>query len=178
MERLVEGLYDRPQREVSDYFEELIRRFEPLLRHAWRRGAFATEYNEYAQDVFLTLFGSLPRLRSPKAFPGYFRRVALSVAADHARKDKGLPLNDPKVEDVVNRFDDVLFTPMFVRSYLEHLPAREKEVLTLKYLQDYSIPEIAEQLGLTVGATRSIKSRGLKRLRDILIGDTQALEKK
>jgi RNA polymerase sigma-70 factor (ECF subfamily) len=176
------GLRNGPPLEVSDYFEELTSRFEPLLRRSWRQGAFGSEYIEYVQDVFLILYRRLPQLRSPKAFPGYFRKVALSVAADHARKAKAkalLPVSTTEeIENAVDRMDEALFTAIFVRSYLEHLPHPEKIVLTLKYVEGLPINEIARELGQTPRAVRSVKARGLRRLRDILLSEAQSLEKK
>jgi len=172
VEQLVSGLRDKSQDELSDYFAEIIRRFEPLLRRSWRRSAFSTEYPEYAQDVFLSLFRCLPYLRCAKAFPGYFRRVALSVAADHARKSTQLHVRSAMdVENLVSRVDESLFTAIFIRSYLEHLPTREKKVLNSLYLEGHEAGEIAKEMGLTVGAVHSIKARGIKRLREILNSD-------
>jgi RNA polymerase sigma-70 factor (ECF subfamily) len=176
VEELVSGLDRKSRDEVSDCFTEIIRRFEPLLRRSWRRWAFSTEYPEYAQDVFLSLFRCLPHLRTPKAFPGYFRRVALSVAADHARKSIQLHVRSAaEIENIVSQVDESLFTPIFIRSYLEHLPTREKKVLTLLYLGGHKTNEIAKEMGLTVGAVYAIKARGIKRLREILGSDKKTL---
>lgn len=177
VEQLVSGLSEKSRDEASDYFAELVRRFEPLLRHAWHRGAFSTEYGEYAQDVFVSLFRFLPHLRSPKAFPGYFRRIALSVAADHARKDTRLQEREAsEVEDKVGGLDESLFMPIFIRSYLEHLPHREKNVIALCYLEEQNIGDIAREMGLTYNAVNSIKTRGIKRLRELLLSDTKTLD--
>lgn len=176
VKQLVSGLHERSRDEMSDYFTEIIRRFEPLLRRSWRRWAFSTEYPEYAQDVFLSLFRYLPYLRSPEAFPGYFRRVALSVAADHARKSTQLHMwNGAELENVVSKVDESLFTPIFIRSYLEHLPARERKVLTSLYLEGHEIREIAKEMELTTAAVQAIKARGIKRLREILGCDRKTL---
>lgn len=178
VEQLVSGLSkEMPDGESSDYCEELIHRFEPLLRHAWHRGAFSTEYQEYVQDVFLSLFRWLPQLRSPKAFPGYFRRIALSVAAAHARKSAQSQAGTTvEIENKIYELDEALSTPIFIKSYLDRLPFQEKTVLTLIYLNDFKINEIAEAVNLTPAEVRSLKHRGLKRLREILVKDTKALK--
>lgn len=177
VEELVAGLNERSGDEASDYFTELVRRFEPLLRHAWHRKAFSTEYRDYAQDVFLSLYRFLPQLRSPKAFPGYFRRIALSVAADHARKDtRERGLAAPEIEEEVGRFDESLVAPIFIRSYLEHLPHREKNVISLCYLKEQKIGDIARELGISYNAVNSIKTRGIKRLRELILSDAKTLD--
>jgi len=187
VEQLVSGLNEKtPDDEASDcreglmhrsdYCEELITRFEPLLRHAWRRGAFATEYQEYVQDVFLSLFRWLPQLRSPQAFPGFFRRIALSVAAEHARKStRAQKRKDQEIDDQIYQLDETISIPIFIKSYLERLPHRERTVLTLNYLNDFDINEIARTMNLTDSEVRSLKHRGIKRLRDMLRIDTEIL---
>lgn len=181
VEQLVSGLSDRrdrPPDEASDYCEEIIHRFEPLLRHAWHRGAFDIEYPEYVQDVFLSLFRWLPHLRSPKAFPGYFRRVALSVAAAHARKAEHSPFTGTpyEIEDQVYRLDEALSTPIYIKTYLDRLPPREKQVITQLYLNDLSINEIAEGMNITDAEVRSLKHRALRKLREILCSDTKIIK--
>jgi DNA-directed RNA polymerase specialized sigma24 family protein len=74
----------------SEQVQELIHRFEPVLRTAWRHGGFELEYEDYVQEVFLNLFGALPGSREPEAFPGFFRRIALSTAAGLARAQRAL----------------------------------------------------------------------------------------
>lgn len=176
VEQLVSGLSKKPPDEASAYCEELIHRFEPLLRRAWHKGAFSTEYSEYVQDVFLSLFRWLPQLRSPKAFPGYLRRIALSVAATHARQSaRSQARTTEKVEEQVYQLDEAIFTPIFIKSYLEHLPVRERTVLTLKYLLDCDVSEIADKMNLTDAEVRSLKHRALKRLREKLREDTKIL---
>jgi len=176
VEELVSGLDRKSRDEVSDCFTEIIRRFEPLLRRSWRRWAFSTEYHEYVQDVFLSLFRYLPHLQTPKAFPGYFRRIALSVAADHARKSiQRRERNAAEIENIVSRVDESLLTPIFIRSYLEHLPTREKKVLTLLYLEELETHEVAKEMGLTVSAVYATKARGIKRLRELLGSDKKNL---
>ena len=178
VEQLVSQLRASSKADSSLYCKELIRRFEPLLRWAWRRGAFTAEYQDFVQDVFLRLFRGLPHLLNPKAFPGYFRQVALSVAADHSRKQFATPTDSAgNIEEVVENFDEQILTRVFIRSYLEHLPPREREVIELDFLQELSVKEIGERLGFTPGGVRSIKSRALRRLRNLLTADAKALEK-
>jgi RNA polymerase sigma factor (sigma-70 family) len=127
--------------------------------------------------VFLSLFRWLPNLRSTQAFPGYLRRIALSVAAAHAR-DSARPKNQStqKIEEQVYRLDEAISTPIFIKSYLERLPPREKTVITLWYLNGLKVNEIAEMLKITPAGVSSIKRRGMNRLREMLYSDTETLK--
>lgn len=168
----------RSELEASIYVEEIIRRFEPLLRRAWIRVSFAIEYQDFLQDVFVRLFKGLPGLIEPKAFPGYFRRVAMSVAIDYSEKYyamRKLQRTD-KIESLITRIDDEILASIFVQSYLEHLPVRDKEILYLEFIENRTQREIAAQMGLKPGALRMARSRALNRLRQLLLEQAKVLE--
>lgn len=57
---------------------------------------------------------------------------------------------------------------MKILKAVDQLNARDKEVVMLHCLGDLTIEGLAERLGLTVPATRVIKTRALARLRDML----------
>jgi len=52
-----------------------------------------------------------------------------------------------------------------VTSQLAALPERERAALVLRYVDDLSVPDVAEALGLTVHAAESLLARGRARLR-------------
>ncbi|HVG09854.1 MAG TPA: sigma-70 family RNA polymerase sigma factor [Thermoanaerobaculia bacterium] len=178
VEHLVAGLLRAGPQEASTYAAEIIQRFEPALRHAWRQGAFDLEYQDFVQDVFVRLFGSLRSLRNPKAFPGFLYQVARSVAASHARRSTG---SKPEPLDLAlglpDRFDERLLAGIFVRSYLEELPPREQEVAKMAFLEERTSEDIALELKLTPGAVRATKARAASRLRKILFKEAEALER-
>jgi len=177
-EELILRLQGSPMEEASLYCEELILRFEPLLRHAWHKGGGGGEYQDFVQDVFVRLFSGLHQLRNPKAFPGYFRSVALNVAAHHWRQHwSALKKSQGDVEKLVAHADESLLTRIVVRSNLERLPAREQEVIRLYFLEDLTTDEIANLLRIEAGAVRATKSRALKKLRTLLMEETMALKK-
>ena len=178
VEQLVSGLLKARPEEAYLYAAEIIRRFQPALRQAWRQGAFQLEFQDFVQDVFVRLFGSLRSLRNPKAFPGFLYQVAHSVAADHARRGWRAEVEplDP-LREIGDRFDERLLAGIFVRSYLEELPPREREVARMSFLEERSAEDIAQALELTPGAVRATKARAARRLRGILLREAEDLER-
>lgn len=178
VEQLVTGLLAAPPEEASPYAAEIIRRFEPALRQAWHKGAFGLDFHDFVQDVFVRLFGNLRSLRNPKAFPGFLYQVARSVAVDHARRSRRVetePLD--LLRDLGDRFDERLLGGIFVRSYLEQLPPREREVAWMSFLEEWSAEDIALELGITPGAVRATKTRAARRLREILWREADDLKR-
>ncbi len=176
VEELLRGLEEADREGETLYIKELVVRFEPLLRKVWKASVSAVDYEDFVQDVFVRLFRFLPQLRNPKAFPGFFRRIVMSVADRHMRKQR-LP-HDPEplsTEEVASEVDRHMLGAIFVRSLLDSLPAREQEVLRLEFLEGLTPTEIATRLGLTPGGLRASKYRGLRRLRRVLRQEARSL---
>ena len=175
IEELILRLKEAPIEAASLYCEELINRFEPLLRRAWQRD-IGGEYQDFVQDVFVRLFAGLPQLRNPKAFPGYLRSIVLSVASHRWRSKGRAPSRTAaEVERLVHGFDETLITRIFIRTYVERLPSRERDVIAMAYLEELSTSEIAHKLGIKTGAVRSLKGRALNRLRELFLEDAKDL---
>jgi hypothetical protein len=58
-----------------------------------------------------------------------------------------------------------------VRAILARMSAQDREILVLRYLNQLSIAEVAENLGISVGAVKSRHMRALLRLRSLLDED-------
>lgn len=179
MEELVSQLRLASSTEASLYVEEIIRRFEPLLRAAWPRVALIVEYRDFVQEVFSRLFEGLPALRTAKAFPGYFRKIVFSVASSLARRSSSVHEVHVEEPNELPWVGGEAFTlRIFVRSYLELLPRQEREVIRLLFLEELPTSEASERLGIEPGAVRMTKSRALRRLRELWLREALALEAK
>jgi RNA polymerase sigma-70 factor (ECF subfamily) len=179
IENLVEGLRTSSPEEAGPYCEEIIRRFEPLLRKAWRHVPATTEYRDFVQDVFVRLFGNLPRLENPRAFPGYFQRIVQTTAsaAIRAKAPQMESIDEAAIERVVSRVDQEILAAVFLQSYLHLLPPREGEVLRLEWVDGLSPAEIMKKLGLSRGGISAAKSRGINKLRDIIASEGEQLDR-
>ena len=172
--QLVTALASAPPDRISPLVAEIIRRFEPLMRRTWYRlGGSATDYGDFRQEAHLKLFRALPQLQDPAAFPGFFRRVIVNVAYDELRRSvvhtkRVVPLDDYMFSTDEEHILDEIDEAIVIRSYLDTLPPREREVLQLEYFDGHSIGDIARQWGITAGAVRMAKSRAINRLRNVL----------
>jgi len=128
---------------------------------------------EVAQDTFLRAYRALcgypaERVRELKAKP-WLHRIAVNVVRNRVRgvRPRLVELNgsEPDArtgpeEDAMRRIEiDELATRVAA------LPARYREAVVLRHVQDLSYAEVAEALGQPVGTVKANVHRGLKMLR-------------
>ncbi len=92
---------------------------------------------------------------------GWVSRVAANLAIDRYRRRRR-PLPPPGVLAAV---DPYLGERIDLTRALAGLPRRQREVVVLRYLADWSEADVAAELGCSVGAVKSHGSRGLAALR-------------
>ena len=125
---------------------------------------------EIVQDSFVAVHGRWRRLRDPDRALAYLRQTVVNrgrsalrhrgVVERHAERERPVTTLPGADQTVMadNRRDRVL-------DALRALPARQREVLALRYYSELSEAEIAEALGISRGAVVSHASRGAAALR-------------
>jgi RNA polymerase sigma-70 factor (ECF subfamily) len=119
----------------------------------------------------------LEAIRSSKhwrtSFSGWLYRIAHNTVVDFyrtGRKEKELPLEDRLVTnhgDPVRSLSENL-TQENLRQAVHQLTPDQENVILLKFVEDLSNAEVAEILGKTEGAVKSLQHRALGALRRIL----------
>lgn len=170
---IVARLATASDREVSLLLAELARRFEPVMRRAWRElGGTPDDYPDFRQRALLKLWRTLPQLRNPNAFPGFFKTLVKNEALDALRAAKRLSGRTVSLEeiheDIPEEVERDLDLAILVRSLLERLPPREAEVLQAVCVDGENSADVGARLGITDGAARMILSRGIRHLRDFI----------
>ena len=123
-------------------------------------------------ETFIDVWRSLPKLREAGRFDGWLLRIAHRRAMDELRKLKPSVALDDAPEVVDERRDsspsavaEASADAEIVRAALAELPEPQREVVTLRYLQDMSYSEIAKQAGRSNDAVRQLHQRGMARLK-------------
>jgi RNA polymerase sigma-70 factor (ECF subfamily) len=174
-------LADEPAREVTlvalacagdDHaFGELVGRRQASIRGLLRRWCGdAALADELAQETFIRAWRNLRRLRSPGAFGGWLRQIALNIWLQHARRAK-IPMDVALVEEEVR--DTVTPNPgarIDLDRALAALRPPERLCVELSHGQGMSHGEIAAATGLALGTVKSHIARTAK-LRALLKSD-------
>jgi RNA polymerase sigma factor (sigma-70 family) len=158
-------------------FDELYEaQWWPMVRLAQALVDDVASAEDVVQDAFAGLLRNWPRLRSPGAALGYLRAGVVNGARSAlqrrrtARRWGGSEL----IGDAAGPAADapVLLSEEHtaVRSALASLPARQREVLTLRFVADLTDSEIVAGTGMSAGNVRSAASRGMTTLRSTFGG--------
>jgi RNA polymerase sigma factor (sigma-70 family) len=163
----------RYQRGDRGAFEGIVKLWESSLFYYLRRLA-ATEADawELLQETWLKLCRSLATLRDPHTLPAFLYTTARNTAVSRLRKRELV-----EVESYPEVTDDAAANPIDafdhadeVHHALDQLPLVQREALTLYFLEDLSLDEMAETLGVPVGTVKSRLHYGKREMRRILEG--------
>jgi RNA polymerase sigma-70 factor, ECF subfamily len=153
--------------------EALFRRYARLaLGLAYRLAPYDADIEDLVQDSFLYAFERLSGLSNPQAFQAWLSSIVVRTAGKRLRRRKlqirlGLRSHQPvDVDEVVSRAapPDVAAELRAVYALLETLPVEERIALVLRRVERLEIPEIAEQMGLSVSTVKRRLSAAEARL--------------
>lgn len=113
---------------------------------------------DVAQEVMVRTWGRWTRVRSPRA---YAYKVATRLALRILQQQRSHSMTDSRVLDAARTASDAEALEM--RDLVARLPARLREVVTLHYLADLPISEVARVIGRPTGTVkqRLHEARGL-----------------
>ena len=156
----------------KEAFGRIVGRFQDMAY----AGAFAMLGDSYlaqdaAQEAFMDAYLSLPKLREPAAFPGWFRRIVVKHSDRLIRRKRpsrlsaeaafriASPMPDPLV--VAERLD----VQKALSEAIAMLPEGQQLVTMLFYLQEYSYKEIADFLEIPISTIKKRLYTARKRLK-------------
>ncbi len=151
-------------------FAEVLRRRQTRVRkfmyHLCRQPALG---DDLAQQVFLTAWRSIGRLRSAVAFDGWLKQIMVNVWLQEVRRGRVTTVSDVDFSDLAVHHDATAAS-MDLDAALSTLPPDVRVCVVLAYSEGQSHPQIVELTGLPLGTVKSHIARGAARLREILAG--------
>ncbi len=168
---LDELLVMRCQDGNAEALDLLVRRWQrPLLRHAYRLTGNADAAADAAQEAWMGIIRGIGRLDDAARFRAWAFRIATRKAIDWIRRRQR---RRGRVEPLGAR--DVAAAPAAdtdgAADMLARLPADQRALLSLKYLEEFTNAEIAEALGIPEGTVKSRLHHARNELRRLLEGD-------
>ncbi len=140
-------------------FDELIERWhQPLWKYVRRVTGDDDAARDAVQDVWLRVLRGIARLRDGSKLRAWLFGIAHRVVMDRLRSQyasltvDGVDLASIAAEELPEELDEEIAS---LRHELTQLPVTEREVLTLFYLRELSLAEVAEALDIPVGTVKS-----------------------
>lgn len=150
-------------------YGELVRRRQHTIRQLFRRlcrePALA---DDLAQQTFLQAWRSVETLKSPAAFGGWLRRLAINTWLQRVRAERPMASTTDIAELPEAAAEPTLTEQLDLDSVLATLPPDVRLCITLAYAERMSHREICEATGLPLGTVKSHITRGATRLRKLL----------
>ncbi|HRE45755.1 MAG TPA: sigma-70 family RNA polymerase sigma factor [Terricaulis sp.] len=154
-------------------FGELVRR-----RQGWARALLRkmcsnhAEADDLAQEAFIKAWDKMADLETPAAFPGWFRRIAVTTFLMAKRRQKAV---FEEIDEELSPIADDTSTPeaqagakIDLEKALARLSDAERLCVTLNHGEGLSHGEIVEMTGLPLGTVKSHVLRGTEKLRRML----------
>lgn len=143
--------------------------FVLALRYADNR----QDAEDILQEGFVKVFRDLHQYKGLGSLEGWIRKVILNVALKHIKQKR----RDFFIEPIGEKdFKDEIETESFfsddliknVLAMMQQMPAGFRTVLNLYILEGYSHQQIAAELNISVGTSKSQFSRAKQHLRALL----------
>jgi RNA polymerase sigma-70 factor (sigma-E family) len=152
-------------------FEELVGAARPtLLRAAHSVTGRHEDAEDAVQSSLLKAMRAWQRVANQERWrqQAYVRQIVVNTCRSGWRKwGSRVAIGD--VPETVNAPEtDTIDDRELLRQAWARLPARQREVLMLRYYEDLTEAEIAKRLGCAPGTVKSSAARALRALRDML----------
>jgi RNA polymerase sigma-70 factor (ECF subfamily) len=172
--------------EIEDDFLEKIQSMEPtvlaavydryndaLFRYAYRLLGDRDRAEDCVAETFSRFLKAIHEGKGPRqAVRPYLYRIAHNWITDYYRRPS------PETESLSENYSDPNNNPetltnekleqVFVRNALLNLTPDQRQVIVLKFLEQWETAEIAKTLKKPVGAVKALQNRGLQALKKIM----------
>lgn len=129
------------------------------------------------QGALIQMWKHLPSLRLHGSLKSWLVRVVVNEVKQQLRKKRVPTVSLEQASEVAGDPKEIETTlaqneeRQHLRLAIQMLPAKQREVVVLRYFSDLTVPEVATVMGEREGTIKSRLSRALDRLGEILRSD-------
>ena len=147
---------------------------------AYRMLGVQADAEDVAQDAMMRVWKIAPEWRMGEAkVTTWLYRVVANLCTDRLRKARATSLDaiDEPMDPSPSAADDMQTNARndALQAALMDLPARQREAVVLRHIEELPNPQIAERMEISVEAVESLTSRGKRALTQLLKGRKPAL---
>jgi len=129
----------------------------------------AEEAEDILQEGFIKVFKKMGSFRGEGSFEGWIRRIFVNTAIEHYRKKTYLqPITEHEEATVEGKYLSVLdsLAAKDIIRLVQQLSPGYRTVFNMYVVEGYTHKQIAEQLGISEGTSKSQLSRAKQILQD------------
>ena len=161
--QLIQELVRRARAGEREAFDELYRLHRDWVYGlAWRFTGVEADALDVLQEAFLYLVRKLPELELRARLTTLLYPVVKHLSADARRRRGRFEDGEALLASLEARSE----TPRELGPLVGSLPEAQREVVLLRFADDFSIEEIAHALGVPEGTVKSRLHHALKSLRE------------
>ena len=163
-------------------YQEILHKafYSKMMSVCMRYAENTAEAEDLLHDGFIKLYQKLPKYKYEGSFEGWIRRIITNNSIDYLRKKKEFTVSfgddnehiiNNRKDDSNSYFEEIELTELkagkIIKAIQELTPAY-KAVFNMYVIEDLSHKEIAEELGISVGTSKSNLSKAKDKIRSIL----------
>jgi RNA polymerase sigma-70 factor, ECF subfamily len=170
-ERLLIEAAQRDRARFADVYDEY---FEVVYAYIARRVRIRAEVEDISSEVFHKALKHLPRFKWTGApFAAWLLRIASNTIADrrkHAARETNFDVNGTPLSSAPSRQTDLEQAERTAQLFrlVDELPQDQQRVIRLRFAEEKSIREIANDLERSEGAVKQLQFRALENLRKMI----------
>lgn len=162
-------------------FEDIVSYFQnKIYQHCYRMLGNTHEAEDIAQEAFIRAYMNIDSFDNRRKFSTWLYRIATNLTIDRLRKRKPDYFLDAEVKgteglDMYSRLASQDRSPgeevesLELQRYIQHeisgLPPKYRSIITLRYLEEFSLQEISDILDIPLGTVKTRIHRGREALR-------------
>lgn len=126
---------------------------------------------DVAQEVWIQIFRALPSYRGEAQFGTWAHRIAVNRTLNALRRARRIGEQEVEIDDDVAAVEvdsDRAFLAASIESAMARLPGGARTVFVLHDVEGYTHEDIARELGITAGASKSQLFKARAKLRRLL----------
>lgn len=165
--------------ETAAYYE-LLQKYEGMVYNTcYRMLGSPQEAEEACQDAFLQVFRKLHQFEGRSTFKTWLFRIVYNFCMTRRKKlamkrEREQVVGEKIVKDADESFQVAMGpeneSPEKVQRALSMMSEDEKEVMTLRFISDLSLDEMADVMGLKLSATKMRLYRAMEQFKKVYSG--------
>jgi len=160
----------QPQAQMAFYsmfYKQVFQRSYSLLKNA-------EQAEEIMQDTLLKILQNINSFKGDEqSMQKLLNKIAVNQSIDTLRKKKNMLFVEseslPEITDEAQDFEEDETTLETILQHLDTLPEGYRMVIALRIFEELPFEEIAKKLNITASTARSQYTRGIRKLKDVMI---------